>query len=264
MSHQARKRFGQNFLIDNRVIDLIIQSINPEADQTLVEIGPGLGALTLPLLKKAGKLDVIELDRDVIPLLKKTCEGSGDLTVHNLDVLNFDFNTLVHDDKKLRLIGNLPYNISTPILFKLLDHSEYIQDMFFMLQKEVVKRMAAKPDSGAYGRLSIMLQYHCKVTELFVVPPEAFDPKPRVDSAIINLQPITPECPVTNYPLLEQVVKQAFSMRRKTIRNTLKNTCSTDDLEAVGIDPGTRPENVSPLSYYQLSNYLDNKKQDAS
>ncbi len=263
MSHQARKRFGQNFLIDNRVIDLIIQSINPEPDQTLVEIGPGLGALTLPLLKKAGKLDVIELDRDVIPLLEEKCRGAGELIVHNIDVLKFDFNTLVEGEKKLRLIGNLPYNISTPILFKLLDHAEHIQDMFFMLQKEVVKRMAAKPDCGAYGRLSIMLQYHCKVTELFTVPPEAFDPKPKVDSAIINLQPIKPECPVTNYPLLESLVKQAFSMRRKTIRNTLKKTCTTDDLEAVGIDPGARPENVTPLAYYQLSNYLDKKSQEA-
>jgi len=259
MSYQARKRFGQNFLIDNSIIDLIIQSINPQADDTLVEIGPGLGALTQPLLKKAGRLNVIELDRDVIPILKKTCLGSGELTVHNVDVLQFDFNTLVEEDKKLRLIGNLPYNISTPILFKLLEHAEHIQDMFFMLQKEVVKRMAAQPDSGAYGRLSIMLQYHCKVTELFGVPPEAFDPQPKVDSAIINLQPIVPICPVTNYALLEKLVKQAFSMRRKTIRNTLKGLCTPDDLEAVGIDPGLRPENIAPLSYYQLCNYLDKK-----
>ncbi|MDH5425125.1 MAG: 16S rRNA (adenine(1518)-N(6)/adenine(1519)-N(6))-dimethyltransferase RsmA [Gammaproteobacteria bacterium] len=263
MSHQARKRFGQNFLIDSRVIDLIIQSINPEAGQTLVEIGPGLGALTLPLLKKAGRLNVIELDRDVIPLLKDKCEGSGELIVHNIDVLNFDFNTLVEADSKLRLIGNLPYNISTPILFKLLEHAEHIQDMFFMLQKEVVKRMAAGPDCGAYGRLSIMLQYHCKVTELFGVPPEAFDPQPKVDSAIINLQPRLPECPVTNYPLLETLVRQAFSTRRKTIRNTLKTTCSVEDLQAVGIDPGARPENIAPLAYYQLCNYLDKKSHEA-
>lgn len=264
MSHQARKRFGQNFLIDNRVIDLIIQSINPEPGQTLVEIGPGLGALTLPLLKKAGKLNVIELDRDIIPLLKAKCEGAGELIVHNFDVLNFDFSTLVEGDNKLRLIGNLPYNISTPILFKLLEHAEQIQDMYFMLQKEVVKRMAAGPDSGAYGRLSIMLQYHCKVTELFGVPPEAFDPQPKVDSAIINIQPRQPECPVANYPLLESLVRQAFSTRRKTIRNTLKTTCSTDDLQAVGIDPGKRPENIAPLAYYQLCNYLDKKSQAAS
>lgn len=264
MSYQARKRFGQNFLIDNRVIDLIIQSINPTADDTLVEIGPGLGALTLPLLKTAGKLNVIELDRDIIPLLVEKCKNAGELTVHNIDVLQFDFNTLIEDGKKLRLIGNLPYNISTPILFKLLDYAEHIEDMFFMLQKEVVKRMAAAPNSGAYGRLSIMLQYHCNVTELFVVPPEAFDPKPKVDSAIIKVQPRTPECPVTNYPLLERLVKQAFSTRRKTIRNTLKTFCTTDDMEAVGIDVGTRPENIAPLAYYQLSNYLDKKPQEAS
>ncbi|MDH5393147.1 MAG: 16S rRNA (adenine(1518)-N(6)/adenine(1519)-N(6))-dimethyltransferase RsmA [Gammaproteobacteria bacterium] len=264
MSHQARKRFGQNFLIDNRVIDLIIQSINPQPDQTLVEIGPGLGALTLPLLKRAGKLNVIELDRDVIPLLVKTCAGAGELIVHNVDVLQFDFNTLLDDHNKLRLIGNLPYNISTPILFKLLDHAEHIQDMFFMLQKEVVKRMAAAPDSGAYGRLSIMLQYHCKVTELFIVPPQAFNPEPKVDSAIINLQPRKPECPVSNYALLEKVVKQAFSTRRKTIRNTLKTLCSAEDLEAVGIQPGVRPENIAPIEYYKLTNYLDNKMQEQS
>lgn len=267
MNHKARKRFGQNFLIDNSVIDLIVQSINPQAGQTLIEIGPGLGALTLPLLKKAGALHVIELDRDVIPILEKKCAAAGDLTVHNVDVLNFDFSELISDNNKLRIVGNLPYNISTPILFKLLDYAEHIEDMFFMLQKEVVKRMAAAPDSGAYGRLSIMLQYHCKVTELFEVPPEAFEPRPRVDSAIVNLQPRSPEITVTNYSLLEQVVKQAFSMRRKTIRNTLKKTCSVEDLEAVDIEPGDRPENIPPRDYYRLCNYLDqklnnNKKQD--
>jgi len=259
MNHKARKRFGQNFLIDNNIIDLIIQSIHPEPDQTLIEIGPGLGALTYPLLKKAGRLQVIELDRDVIPILEKKCADAGELTVHNMDVLQFDFSSLVTDNNKLRIVGNLPYNISTPILFKLLDYSEHIQDMFFMLQKEVVKRMAAEPDSGAYGRLSIMLQYHCKVTDLFDVPPEAFDPMPRVDSAIVNLQPRKPEIEVTDYPLLEAIVKQAFSMRRKTIRNTLKKTCSAEDLETVGIDPKHRPENIPPALYYKLCNHLEQK-----
>lgn len=259
MNHKARKRFGQNFLVDNQVIDLIIQSINPQPDQTLVEIGPGLGALTVPLLSKAGKLNVIELDRDVIPILEKKCAGVGELTVHNIDVLNFDFSTLIHDQQKLRIVGNLPYNISTPILFKLLDSAEHIQDMFFMLQKEVVKRMAAEPDSGAYGRMTVMLQYHCKVTELFEVPPEAFDPRPKVDSAIVNLQPRTPSVTVTNYPLLEQLTKQAFSMRRKTIRNTLKKTCTAEELETVGINPSSRPENIRPEQYYQLSNFIDKK-----
>jgi len=263
MNHKARKRFGQNFLVDNTVIDLIIQSINPQTEQTLVEIGPGLGALTLPLLKKAGHLNVIELDRDVIPILQQKCASAGELTVHNIDVLKFDFNTLVENGQKLRIIGNLPYNISTPILFKLLDYSDHIQDMFFMLQKEVVKRMAAAPGSGAYGRLSIMLQYHCRVTELFTVPPQAFDPQPKVDSAIVNLQPASPAVIVSNYPLLEQLVRQAFSMRRKTIRNTLKKMCSSDDLVAVDINPGDRPENVAPEKYYQLCNYLNNKPQES-
>ena len=257
MNHKARKRFGQNFLIDNNIIDLIIQSINPQAGQTLVEIGPGLGALTVPLLKKAGQLHVIELDRDVIPILEKKCADVGELTVHNIDVLNFDFKTLIEPPQKLRIVGNLPYNISTPILFKLLDYSEHIDDMFFMLQKEVVKRMAAEPDSGAYGRMTIMLQYHCQVTELFEVPPEAFDPKPKVDSAIVNLRPRKPAIEVTNYGLLERLTKQAFSMRRKTIRNTLKKICTTDDLEACGIAPSLRPENIRPEQYYQLCNHLD-------
>ncbi len=257
MDHKARKRFGQNFLIDNNIIDLIIQSINPQAGQTLVEIGPGLGALTVPLLKKAGQLHVIELDRDVIPILKKKCADVGELTVHNIDVLNFDFKTLIEPPQKLRIVGNLPYNISTPILFKLLDYAQHIDDMFFMLQKEVVKRMAAEPDNGAYGRMTIMLQYHCQVTELFAVPPEAFDPRPKVDSAIVNLRPRKPAIEVTNYSLLEQLTKQAFSMRRKTIRNTLKKICSADDLEACGIAASLRPENIRPEQYYQLCNYLD-------
>ena len=260
MDHKARKRFGQNFLIDNNVIDLIIQSINPQQGQTLVEIGPGLGALTVPLLKKAEQLHVVELDRDVIPILEKKCAGVGELSVHNIDVLNFDFKTLIQPPQKLRIVGNLPYNISTPILFKLLDYAEHIDDMFFMLQKEVVKRMAAEPDNGAYGRMTIMLQYHCQVTELFEVPPEAFDPKPKVDSAIVNLRPRKPVIEVSNYSLLEQLTKQAFSMRRKTIRNTLKKLCTTDELEAVGINPGHRPENIRPEQYYQLSNYIDTQR----
>lgn len=257
MEHKARKRFGQNFLVDNTIIERIVQSIHPQPGQTLVEIGPGLGALTKPLLHTTGKLHVIELDRDVIPLLEKKCAGAGELIVHNIDVLKFDFTELISNEQKLRIVGNLPYNISTPILFKLLDYAEQIEDMFFMLQKEVVRRMAAAPDSGAYGRLSIMLQYHCLVTECFEVPPEAFDPRPKVDSAIVRLQPRTPEVPVTNYALLEQLTRQAFSMRRKTIRNTLKKLCSADDLAAVGIDPTKRPENIFPVQYYQLCNYLD-------
>lgn len=259
MSHKARKRFGQNFLVDNRYIDMIVQSIHPVPGQILIEIGPGLGALTEPLIRRAGELTVIELDRDVIPLLKARCDSLGTLHVHNIDVLKFDFASLVTDKQKLRILGNLPYNISTPILFKLLDYAERIEDMFFMLQKEVVKRMAAEPGSGAYGRLSIMLQYHCKVSELFEVPPEAFDPQPKVDSAIVNLQPVQPAVPVTDYSMLEQVVKTAFSQRRKTIRNTLKKLCSVDDLDACGINPTNRPEDLAPETYYHLSNYLTEK-----
>lgn len=257
MNHKARKRFGQNFLTDHTVIDHIIRAINPQVDDNIVEIGPGLGALTKPLLEAAEKLNVIELDRDVIPLLEKKCAASGELLIHNVDILKFDFNQLISKGSPLRIVGNLPYNISTPILFHLLNYADHIQDMFFMLQKEVVKRMAAGPDTGAYGRLSVMLQYRCKVTDLFDVPPESFDPAPKVDSAIVKLEPVEPAIKVNDIKLLEKLVKQAFSQRRKTIRNTLKSLCSAEQLEQAGIEARLRPENISVEQYVTLCNLLD-------
>lgn len=251
--HQARKRFGQNFLTDVALIERIINSINPQASDKVVEIGPGLGAITCPLLKLIDKLDVIELDRDIVPKLQLNCGFNDKLVIHNCDVLKFDFNSLAEGDHKLRIIGNLPYNISTPIIFHLVQYADIIRDMHFMLQKEVVQRLAAKPGNKDYGRLSIMAQYHFKITPLFLVPPEAFDPRPKVESAIVKLQPhgIKP-VEVADEQLLSSVVSQAFSQRRKTLRNVLKNLCSPEQLVAAGIDPAQRAEQLDLQAFANL------------
>ena len=251
--HQARKRFGQNFLTDTALIERIIHSINPQPDERLVEIGPGLGALTAPLLKLVNQLDVIELDRDIIPKLQLNCGYNDKLVIHNCDVLKFDFTRLSTEGHKLRIIGNLPYNISTPIIFHLVQFASLIKDMHFMLQKEVVERLAARPGNKDYGRLSIMAQYHFKITPLFLVPPEAFDPRPKVDSAIVKLQPhIDKPVVVEDEQLLSSVVTQAFSQRRKTLRNVLKHLCSPEQLLAAGIDPGQRAEELDLQAYANL------------
>jgi 16S rRNA (adenine1518-N6/adenine1519-N6)-dimethyltransferase len=211
MTHQARKRFGQNFLRDKSVIERIIQTINPQAGQQVVEIGPGQGAITLPLLQTCGHLEVVELDRDLVAPLAAKARDLGELIIHQQDALRFDFSTLVQQGR-IRVVGNLPYNISTPLIFHLLDQSDYILDMHFMLQKEVVERMAAKPGGGDYGRLSIMVQYRCKVEPLFMVRPDAFNPPPRVDSAFVRLTPYTqPPISVRDDACLARVVRQAFS-----------------------------------------------------
>jgi 16S rRNA (adenine1518-N6/adenine1519-N6)-dimethyltransferase len=255
--HQARKRFGQNFLTDSTVIDRIVHSINPQPGDRLVEIGPGLGALTCPLLSIAGKLDVVELDRDIIPKLRLNCGLRGELHIHNVDVLKFDFSQLGDHGQQLRIVGNLPYNISTPIIFHLVEYADKIQDMHFMLQKEVVERLAAAPGSGDYGRLSVMAQYHFRVAPLFLVPPEAFSPRPRVESAIVKLSPHHDK-PVTveDEQLFASLVKQAFSQRRKTVKNVLKTVCDASQLEAAGIDPGQRPEQLTLAQYARLSDCL--------
>jgi 16S rRNA (adenine1518-N6/adenine1519-N6)-dimethyltransferase len=260
MQHIARKRFGQNFLTDTSVIDRIIHSINVQTDDRLVEIGPGLGALTCPLLSIAGKLDVIELDRDIIPKLRLNCGLQGQLNIHNCDVLKFDFSELIHDDKQLRIIGNLPYNISTPIIFHLVTYARQIKDMYFMLQKEVVERLAAKAGSSNYSRLSVMSQYHFKISPLFLVPPESFSPRPKVDSAIVCLQPydIKPVI-VDDEKAFASLVRQAFSQRRKTIRNVLKNACTQEQLKAAGIDPGQRPQEITLQQFSDLSNIIIKK-----
>jgi 16S rRNA (adenine1518-N6/adenine1519-N6)-dimethyltransferase len=259
MQHHAKKRFGQNFLVDANVIDKIIHSINPQPHDHVVEIGPGLGALTQPLLHTLARLDVIELDRDVIPELKALA-GSERLHIHNIDVLAFDFTSFSEANfqrDKLRIIGNLPYNISTAVLFHLVNHRSIIRDLHFMLQKEVVERIAAGVGSHNYGRLSVMMQLHFNITPLFTVSPQCFRPVPRVESAIIRLQPKS-ECPVSaaEHADFESLIRQAFSQRRKTLRNTLKNTCTVAQLEAAGIDPGKRPQELGVNDYITLFRQL--------
>lgn len=255
--HVARKRFGQHFLQDKQVIQRIVDAIMPLPEQHLVEIGPGQGALTLPVLKKTTHLDVVELDRDLIPQLKLRCAGKGELNVYQADALDFDFSQLVKEAQPMRMIGNLPYNISTPLIFHLLKFAKHISDMHFMLQKEVVDRLAARVGSDAYGRLSIMVQYHCRVSSLFNVAPSAFHPPPKVDSSIVRLIPHR-EYPyeARDYAHFASIVKTAFEHRRKTLRNCLKNIVTDEDWEKVNIDSHLRPEQLSLSEYVKLSNAL--------
>ena len=257
MQHRARKRFGQNFLRDPMVIQKIITAISPQKDQHLVEIGPGQGAITEPLLEATGQLDVIELDRDLIPILQKKFRQFSGLNIHQADALGFDFRTLIgiDNDQRLRVVGNLPYNISTPLIFHLLEQIDIIQDMHFMLQKEVVNRMAAAPGNRSYGRLSVMIQYHCQVQTLLNVPPASFTPAPKVDSAIVRLVPHKmPPVEVDDKQTFQQVVTQSFGQRRKTLRNNLKTLLNSEQIEALDIDSGLRPEVLTIQQYAQLSN----------
>jgi 16S rRNA (adenine1518-N6/adenine1519-N6)-dimethyltransferase len=252
--YRTKKRFGQHFLHDHGVIQTLIQYINPKQDQQIIEIGPGLGALTFPLLEKMDRMEVIEIDRDVVKILQE--KGGNQLTIHNVDALRFDLMQLLKD-QQLRVVGNLPYNISTPLIFHLLEYAAHIQDMHFMLQKEVVDRITAQPGSKTYGRLSVMVQYHCHTEYLFYVGPEAFSPPPKVDSAVLRLQPWQQKPYLANdLKLLSQVVTQAFSMRRKTLRNTLKTLLTIEQIESAGVDPKLRPENLSVKNYVDLSNLL--------
>ena len=262
VTHKARKRFGQNFLHDHGVIRRIIHSIAPHESDQIVEIGPGLGALTEELLSEAGELDAIELDRDLPPILRTKFFNYGDkFRIHEADAMKFDFSSLRKGDKRLRIVGNLPYNISTQLIFHLLSHSDNVEDMHFMLQKEVVDRMAAGPGENNYGRLSIMAQYFCKVESLFTVPPGAFNPAPKVDSAIIRLTPYQTLPDVAeDKEQFETVVRTAFNMRRKTLRNNLKPLLSADDLESIGIDPTLRPERLSVANFVTISNFLTQQK----
>jgi 16S rRNA (adenine1518-N6/adenine1519-N6)-dimethyltransferase len=255
--HRARKRFGQNFLHDAHVIQRIVTAIRPQPGDRLVEIGPGRGALTRPLLEAAGRIDVIELDRDLPPLLQAHCQGAGELIIHGSDALKFDFATLGNGTAghKLRIVGNLPYNISTPLLFHLLDYADMIQDMHFMLQKEVVERLTAHPGGRDYGRLSIMVQYHCQAEYLFTVKPGSFTPVPKVDSAIVRLTP-HPQIPVRveDSRDFDRLVRAAFAMRRKTLRNNLRNMLDATLIEALGIDPSRRAETLTLAELASLAN----------
>jgi 16S rRNA (adenine1518-N6/adenine1519-N6)-dimethyltransferase len=252
--HRARKRFGQHFLTDPGVIDAILRAIHATKDDVVVEIGPGQGAITAALAASAGHLHAVELDRDLASRLRRQYDDVENVTIHEADALAFDFSTL---GDRLRIVGNLPYNISTPLLFHLLKFRDRIIDMHFMLQKEVVDRMAAAPGSKAYGRLGIMLGCHLHIESLFDVDRSAFDPPPKVTSAVVRLDPLPPRTfNIQDDALLAKIVTSAFMKRRKTIRNSLKDIVEVSDLDAVGIDAGLRPEQISISKYVQLSNHL--------
>jgi 16S rRNA (adenine1518-N6/adenine1519-N6)-dimethyltransferase len=254
MSHQPRKRFGQNFLQDKSVIENIVAAARPETGQHWLEIGPGLGALTLPLLQAGVKLDVVELDRDLVERLRQKFGKEPRLTIHSADALTFDFVKLVIPGNKLRVIGNLPYNISTPLLFHLLENCSCIADMHFMLQKEVVERICAVPGCKQYGRLSVMLQYYCEADHIFDVLPTSFFPKPQVMSAIVCLKPHA-KTPVEigNIGIFKQILSEAFSQRRKTLRNSLKNWVDEQQMLELDINPGLRAEALSLEQFAKLS-----------
>ncbi|MBU3697248.1 16S rRNA (adenine(1518)-N(6)/adenine(1519)-N(6))-dimethyltransferase RsmA [Dechloromonas sp.] len=252
-THVARKRFGQNFLVDRGIVDAIVSAVRPQAGDQLVEIGPGLGALTEPLLAQVDHLHVVEIDRDLIARLKKKHPPER-LSVHEGDALAFDFATI---GERLKIVGNLPYNISTPLLFHLADYANCVVDMHFMLQKEVVERMVAEPGDADFGRLSVMLQYRFWMEWLIDVPPESFDPPPKVESAVVRLIPKpASELKARNPDKLASVVLAAFAQRRKMLRNTLKGTLDDAGFVALGINPTLRPEDLPLEDYVRIANYL--------
>ena len=253
-AHRPRKRFGQHFLIDPGVIHAIVEAIRPQPEDTIVEIGPGPGAITQPLARRAGQLHVIELDRDLAAALRAEFADRDNVTVHEADALTFDYRRLGND---LRVVGNLPYNISTPLLFHLLSQQDAIRDMHFMLQKEVVDRMAAVPGTKAYGRLGVMLSCHQFIEPLFDVDAASFDPPPAVTSAVVRLTPRTDNANVVEDPQhMSRLVAAAFGQRRKTLKNSLSEFASAEELAAIGIDPGLRAEQLDVDAFVSLSNAL--------
>ena len=255
MKHVARKRFGQNFLTDKMVLSDIIDAIGPRQGQAMVEIGPGLAAMTALLLKQLGHMHVVELDRDLVARLEKQFPREQ-LTIHSGDALKFDYGQIpVPEGQKLRVVGNLPYNISSPLLFHLAEFAHLIEDQHFMLQKEVVERMVAEPGSKTYGRLSVMLQWRYDMSLMFIVPPTAFDPPPQVESAIVRMVPVQHQLPCDGNTLAAVVMK-AFSQRRKVIRNCLAGMFTEAQLLACGVDPSMRPETVGLTQYVALANLL--------
>jgi len=252
MKHIPRKRFGQNFLTDRHYIDRCVAAIHPQPDDNLVEIGPGLGALTVPLLHALKHLHVVEIDRDIVARLEQEYPPEK-LAIHSCDALKFDFGTL---GKPLRVVGNLPYNISTPLLFHLAGFAESITDCHFMLQKEVVERMVAEPGSAEYGRLSVMLQYRFAMEYLFTVPGGAFNPPPKVESAFVRMIPLAPlPYPANDEALFGRLVAAAFSQRRKTLRNTLRDYLTLEDFAALGIDSGLRGETLGVAEFVAMANH---------
>ncbi len=253
--HQPRKRFGQNFLHDPGTIRRILDAIRPRSGERLVEIGPGQGAITRGLLELAGSLDAVELDRDLIEPLRQHFKGLGDLRIHQADALAFALCTLVREPELLRLVGNLPYNISTPLLFRFLDQSDCILDMHLMLQREVAERIVADPGDKIYGRLSVMVQTRCSADLLFRIGPGAFSPAPKVESAFLRLRPLrTLPHPLVDPALHFRLVSAAFSQRRKTLRNSLAGLADAPLIESAGIDPGLRAEAVDVAGFVRLAN----------
>ncbi|TWH09949.1 MULTISPECIES: 16S rRNA (adenine(1518)-N(6)/adenine(1519)-N(6))-dimethyltransferase RsmA [Pseudoxanthomonas] len=253
-SHTPKKSLGQNFLHDARYIERIVQAIDPRPGDRVVEIGPGQGALTLPLLRRHGALTVIEFDRDLVGPLADMAAPVGQLEIIHRDVLQVDLTALAGGGR-IKLAGNLPYNISSPILFHTLDHAAAIRDMVFMLQKEVVDRMGAAPGSKVYGRLSVMLQAYCQVQPLFVVPPGAFRPAPKVDSAVVRLVPRDPATiGIADRDRFAHVVRAAFGQRRKTLRNALRDVCTPEQFEAAGVSADDRAEQVDVAGFVRLAN----------
>ncbi len=253
---RPKRRFGQHFLTDASVVERMVAAIGPVPGQHLVEIGPGRGALTRPLLEVLGTLDVVEIDRELAGALCTDLGSLGELRVHRSDALRFDFSRLAPPGGRLRIVGNLPYNISTPLLFHLLGHSDVIQDMVLMLQTEVAERIVAAPGNRDYGRLSVMLQFRCDATEVFPVAPHAFWPQPQVHSTVIRLVPRPPATPVADPGLFERLVRQAFSQRRKTLRNALRGWLDEGGFRRAAIDPGRRPETLAVADFVRLADEL--------
>lgn len=253
MNHRPRKRFGQHFLTSSEIIDQIVAAVAPREGETIVEIGPGQAAITAPLAKLASELHAIEFDRDLAAALQIQYADNDHVIIHEADALKFDFSSLGTD---LRIVGNLPYNISTPLLFHLLEYKSCIADAHFMLQKEVVDRMCASPGNKSYGRLTVMLGCQMEVVPLFDVPPSAFSPPPKVTSSIIRMRPIpAPGVEILDKDLLATIVRSAFSRRRKTLRNALQGVVEVSDMAAVGIDPGLRPEQLPIAAWLALANH---------
>lgn len=256
MMHVARKRFGQNFLVDEQIIGDIVRAIHPQENDIMIEIGPGLGALTRPLIEQLKQLHVVEIDRDIIHRLENDYPKAK-LVIHAGDALKFD---LAEIPGKLRIVGNLPYNISSPLLFHFAAYAERIIDMHFMLQNEVVERMVAQPSTPAYGRLSVMLQYRFYMEKLLDVPPESFRPAPKVDSAIVRMIPLpATEVIVRDEKLFAAIISSAFGQRRKTVRNTLKAYLSEADFEQLGVDSRLRAENLGVAEFARMTEFVGKK-----
>lgn len=260
MSYHPNKHFGQHFLNHPRYLEKIVSALSPQPDDILIEIGPGMGALTKQVIEYCNHLHVIEIDKRFIEYLE-THLPAHKVTVHNQNALKFDFSTLLQPNKQLRIFGNLPYNISTPLMFHFLKFKDHLQDMLFLLQSEVVDRMIAEPGNKTYGRLSVMMQYHCQGYALFDVPPKAFHPPPKVNSTVIKLIPhVYPQPCALDYAVFENVVNLAFQQRRKVIRNSLRSVADEALLSSVQIDPGLRPEVLTVADFVRISNAVVNRQ----